>query len=302
MGCDNPQVLFEVYKENGENRIPVYKLQRKQGDNYEYYLSNGELDAYNARDYKGFSFISNNPMFWTPATLMEEEQLQTPNPNFTFTPQNATAPTEVTFTNTTQGVMTSWYWDFGDGQTSKDKNPKHTYPNKGNYTVKLMVANQTKTATKTKTVTIQPSPMESLRNTYRFYCYSMKSHFFTISNQEKNNLKSSSNWRYEGVAFKAHYKQEPNTIPVYRFYHKGKGHFYTASTAERNSLWGKSDWVYEGTAFWAYSWNYKNTKPVYRLYSSKNQSHFYTTSWAEAQSAQNGNAKYKYEGIAFWVY
>ncbi len=33
----------------------------------------------------------------------------------------------------------SWYWDFGDGNTSNIQNPIHTYTNAGNYTVILTV-------------------------------------------------------------------------------------------------------------------------------------------------------------------
>lgn len=35
-----------------------------------------------------------------------------------------------------------WLWDFGDGATSTDKNPKHTYPDTGLYKVTLKVINQ----------------------------------------------------------------------------------------------------------------------------------------------------------------
>jgi len=35
-----------------------------------------------------------------------------------------------------------WLWDFGDGITSTDKNPKHTYPDTGLYKVTLKVINQ----------------------------------------------------------------------------------------------------------------------------------------------------------------
>ncbi|NRF41230.1 PKD domain-containing protein [Pedobacter foliorum] len=37
---------------------------------------------------------------------------------------------------------TQWLWDFGDGITSIDKNPKHTYPDTGLYKVTLKVINQ----------------------------------------------------------------------------------------------------------------------------------------------------------------
>jgi len=33
----------------------------------------------------------------------------------------------------------TWFWDFGDGDTSDDQNPKHTYANPGNFTVALTV-------------------------------------------------------------------------------------------------------------------------------------------------------------------
>ena len=45
-----------------------------------------------------------------------------------------------TFVNTSTGSGTlSYAWDFGDGKTSKDKNPSHVYNSKGAYTVKLTV-------------------------------------------------------------------------------------------------------------------------------------------------------------------
>jgi PKD repeat protein len=40
--------------------------------------------------------------------------------------------TTVTFTNESKGAA-SYEWDFGDGTTSTDENPVHTYPGKGKY-------------------------------------------------------------------------------------------------------------------------------------------------------------------------
>ncbi|NUM51419.1 MAG: N-acetylmuramoyl-L-alanine amidase [Flavobacteriales bacterium] len=44
------------------------------------------------------------------------------------------------FNNTTQNAST-WYWDFGDGNTSTDKNPWHQYAQAGLYTVQLTANN-----------------------------------------------------------------------------------------------------------------------------------------------------------------
>lgn len=49
------------------------------------------------------------------------------------------APLVVHFQNNTAGAI-SWFWDFGDGQTSTLQNPQHTYLNIGSYDVKLSVA------------------------------------------------------------------------------------------------------------------------------------------------------------------
>ncbi|MDD5189265.1 MAG: NosD domain-containing protein, partial [Methanoregula sp.] len=51
------------------------------------------------------------------------------------------APLAVTFTSylVGPGTVTSYAWDFGDGTTSTDKNPSHTYTTGGTYTVNLIV-------------------------------------------------------------------------------------------------------------------------------------------------------------------
>lgn len=54
------------------------------------------------------------------------------------------APANVTFINSTTGNGNHTYlWDFGDGSTSSDKNPTHTYVSNGAFTVKLSVTNET---------------------------------------------------------------------------------------------------------------------------------------------------------------
>ncbi|GIK27489.1 MAG: hypothetical protein BroJett007_06270 [Chloroflexota bacterium] len=60
-----------------------------------------------------------------------------PTSAFTFTVNNL----DVQFTDLSTGQIDTWQWDFGDGATSTDQNPAHTYAVDGTYTVRLTVAN-----------------------------------------------------------------------------------------------------------------------------------------------------------------
>jgi len=53
-------------------------------------------------------------------------------------PTSGYAPAIINFQYTGIGA-TSFYWDFGDGQTSNDMNPTHTYTSQGIYNVLLIV-------------------------------------------------------------------------------------------------------------------------------------------------------------------
>jgi uncharacterized protein (TIGR02145 family) len=45
---------------------------------------------------------------------------------------------------------TTWYWDFGDGNTATTQNPAHSYTTAGTYTISLTAGNGTLTKTETK--------------------------------------------------------------------------------------------------------------------------------------------------------
>ena len=47
----------------------------------------------------------------------------------------------VQFTDTSDGLIDNWLWDFGDGFTSTEQNPVHTYYNVGIYDVTLTISN-----------------------------------------------------------------------------------------------------------------------------------------------------------------
>ena len=64
-----------------------------------------------------------------------------PTANFTANPLEVNIPqSEITFTNTSTGANT-YFWNFGDGDTSTTKNPKHTYTEPNNYQVTLIAIN-----------------------------------------------------------------------------------------------------------------------------------------------------------------
>jgi len=50
------------------------------------------------------------------------------------------APLPVSFTNTSQNSV-SWLWNFGDGGTSNEKSPSHTFAAAGQYTITLEATN-----------------------------------------------------------------------------------------------------------------------------------------------------------------
>ena len=75
---------------------------------------------------------------------------QGPVANFTATPRSGDAPLAVRFTDTSSGIPTGWSWTFGDGGTSSEADPFHTYSIAGNYTVGLTVTNENGSDSETK--------------------------------------------------------------------------------------------------------------------------------------------------------
>lgn len=80
---------------------------------------------------------SNNAWgFWLEETfVVDNSTLIVPS----FTVNNNCIGTDITFNNTSQGLpnAVSVFWDFGDGTTSNEESPAHTYASIGNYTVTL---------------------------------------------------------------------------------------------------------------------------------------------------------------------
>lgn len=76
--------------------------------------------------------------------------------DFMANPTQGTIPLSVKFTDRSSGSPKSWFWDFGDGSTSTEKNPTHVYTRNGVYSVGLMTTlwnGQTKSVVKQNLIT-----------------------------------------------------------------------------------------------------------------------------------------------------
>ena len=69
--------------------------------------------------------------------------------HFTASPTSGLAPLAVSFTDQSVGEITEWAWDFGDGSTSTEQNPSHSYA-AGDYHVSLTVTGPGGSDTETK--------------------------------------------------------------------------------------------------------------------------------------------------------
>ncbi len=58
-----------------------------------------------------------------------------PAADFSGQPMQGYAPLNVMFTDISTNMPLYWAWSFGDGTSSNDKNPVHTYQSPGIYTV-----------------------------------------------------------------------------------------------------------------------------------------------------------------------
>jgi len=137
------------------------------------FLSSGEdtgVDTLTIHyDYSGNYWIAKYVSYANP---LDEPSLVAINANFDVTTAGLTA----TFTNTSSGA-TTYAWDFGDGGSSTDENPSHTYGADGTYSVTLTASDGSDSGTATKDVIIDtanpteaaPTPTEDAADVISIY-------------------------------------------------------------------------------------------------------------------------------------
>jgi PKD repeat protein len=114
----------------------------------------------NAGSSSTLEYIKSASFKTTLATL--KVKYAAPTADFSATPLSVDKNLPVAFTDASSGSITSYVWNFGDGATSTDKNPSHTYTTTGKKTVALTVTGPTGTNTKTVTdmITVkEPAPV-----------------------------------------------------------------------------------------------------------------------------------------------
>ena len=126
---------------------------------------------------------------------------------------------------------------------------------------------------------------------YRLYNPNSGEHFYTGSEEERDNLVNVG-WNYEGIGWYAPIK---GGEPIHRFFNPNTGdHHYTASMVEMANL-RAAGWQYEGVA-----WNSKGDFPQYRLFNPNAISgmHHYTGSTEERDYLVS--LGWNYEGISWY--
>ena len=97
----------------------------------------------------------------TKSGYINVTQALAPDPDFEATPLSGDAPLDVMFTDTSTGIITTRFWDFGDGTSAwenETSSVSHTYSFPGTYSVSLIAGNEGGEASITKIGYIQVDP------------------------------------------------------------------------------------------------------------------------------------------------
>ena len=109
-------VAFADFESNFDTEQPNY---------HAYSALNGAVELFRNAD--GFSDFR---------LLAQAAAGDPPVANFTSSATAGAVPLTVSFTDSSTDAS-SWHWDFGDGSSSTERNPSHTYNAAGTYTMTL---------------------------------------------------------------------------------------------------------------------------------------------------------------------
>lgn len=153
-----------------------------------------------------------------------------PTASFSMSEPNSCSPNQVQFTNTSTNDST-FVWIFGDGTTSTEKNPLHTYPTANKYTITLIVKSSNGCIDSTKQTesiitaedfalipsAFTPSNTASLNATFypNVQCTDVNGYEFRVYNRWGNKVFESSN---PNIGWDGKYNGTLLPLDVYVYY------------------------------------------------------------------------------------
>jgi PKD repeat protein len=176
--CLNPIALFTSYPVQptisaNEGYVDVTFINLSQnGTNYSWNFGDSESGANNTSTLKNPSHRYSAGGVFEVNLIVRSEVCETPpvaeitipimiadtadvSASFTFLPSAPIAYEALQFTSQTQNAF-AYFWDFGDGSTSFEQHPSHSFTLAGEYSVSLTASNTTKQATHTEVLNILP--------------------------------------------------------------------------------------------------------------------------------------------------
>jgi len=122
----------------GDPSEPYYRFSTEQNPTYTY-----KTQMTPTQPYFTVNLIVRNSYSGLDSVKTKQIKVMPPYPlaQFTASPTSGTAPLQVQFTDSNYGAPGVVSWDFGDGASSYEQNPVHTYTSGGDYTAKQTVTN-----------------------------------------------------------------------------------------------------------------------------------------------------------------
>lgn len=158
--CEGENVTFINGSFGGANR---YRWDYDLGAGFQNQNGNNKTRTYNdAGDYNIQLIVNiNGAQGCADTSSVDLHVLPSPNADFTFDANNECDSMEVNFTNTSTGIISTYNWDFGNGNTFVGQSPPtEFYTNPGTYSVTLTVANARGcTDSETKQIRVRETPV-----------------------------------------------------------------------------------------------------------------------------------------------
>ena len=151
VGAPQPVADFTADTTWGYESLTVHFINRSLGeiDSYLWYFGDGSQSTlpnpehtYTQNGRFSVYLMVSGPGGTDSHTVNEMIYVSLPVPSADFFADTTTgeAPLTVRFTNTTDLFADSFLWNFGDGESSTEKHPSHTFTAAGDYTVRLIAA------------------------------------------------------------------------------------------------------------------------------------------------------------------